>query len=297
MSTIERQIKKRTPSRTWRQAFTPRHLADTVLAGYLPMLIAVIVIALPLLWMVLSSFKPTGEITTTTPALLPSAPTLQNYIDVMDRVPLAQITLNSVIVTVTASLIKVTLAITTAYALVFIPLKFKNVIFVIVLITLMVPPEVVLIPNYLTISAMGGRNTLWGIMLPGLGTAFGTFLLRQHFKTLPKELMEAAELDRAGHGKRLWRIVVPISTPTIATVALVIIVNEWNEYMWPRIITDDPSSMTLPVGLNLLKSVETSAGSNGLYMAGAVMVIIPMLIVFASLQRYIVAGLTQGAVK
>ena len=140
-------------------------------------------------------------------------------------------------------------------------------------------------------------NTLWGIILPGLGTAFGTFLLRQHFRTLPKELTEAAELDGAGPWRRLWQIVVPVSIPTIATVALVTIVGEWNSFLWPLIIIDNPAKMTLPVGLNLLQSIESQTGSYGTLMAGAVLVILPVLVVFAALQRYIVAGLTQGAVK
>jgi sn-glycerol 3-phosphate transport system permease protein len=222
---------------------------------------------------------------------------VENYAAVADRVPLARVFLNSVIVTFVGAAIKVFLAITTAYALVFIKIPFRNAIFLGILVALMVPPEAAMLPNFLSISAIGGRDTLWGIILPGLGTAFGTFMLRQQFKTLPAELMEAAELDGAGHWRRLWRIVAPVSTPTIATVALVIIVNEWNNFLWPLVIIDSPEKMTLPVGLNLLKSIETQTGSYGILMAGAVIVIAPVLIVFAALQRYIVAGLTQGAVK
>lgn len=283
--------------RSWKHAFTRRHIVGTIVAGYLPILIAVVVIAVPLLWMVLSSFKPVSEIITQNPTFLPQDPTFANYIAVTERVPLGQILLNSVIVTSVGASIKVLLAITTAYALVFIKIRFKNVIFLGILVALMVPPEAALLPNYMTISALGGRNTLWGIILPGLGTAFGTFLLRQQFRAVPVELMEAAELDSAGHWTRLWRILVPVSAPAIATVALVTIVNEWNNFMWPLVITDTPSAMTLPVGLNLLRSVEGSTGSYGFFMAGAVLVIVPILIIFAALQRYIVSGLTQGAVK
>ncbi|GAA1999968.1 carbohydrate ABC transporter permease [Brevibacterium samyangense] len=277
--------------------FSRRRIAGTLVAGYLPMVIAFALIVLPLLWMVIGSFKPANEIITTTPTLLPQEPTLANYAKVADQVPLGRVLFNSVVTTVVASAIKVYLAIATAYALVFVKVRFKNVIFLLVLVALMVPPEVALLPNYMTISALGGRNTLWGIILPGLGTAFGTFLLRQQFKTLPPELLEAAEMDGAGHWKRMWRIVVPVSAPTIATVALVTIVGEWNNFMWPLIITDTPEKMTLPVGLNLLQSLESSTGSYGVLMAGAVLVILPVLVVFAMLQRYIVAGLTQGAVK
>lgn len=283
--------------RSWWDAFAPRSLADTILTGYLPLLFALVLIVLPLLWMVIASFKPPGEIVTLDPTLLPKDPTGNNYAVVADKVPLGRILVNSVIVTTIGSVVKVLLAITSAYALVFINVRFKNVIFLGILVALMVPPEVALLPNYMTISALGGRNTLWGILLPGLGTAFGTFLLRQQFKTLPIDLLEAAELDGAGHWKKLWRIVVPVCAPAIATVALVTIVTEWNSFMWPLVIADTPEAMTLPVGLNLLQSVEGQTGSYGYLMAGAVLVILPVLIVFASLQRHIVAGLTQGAVK
>lgn len=282
----------------WRRAFTRANLADTLLAGYVPMILAVLVIAVPLLWMVLSSFKPVSEIVTTAPSLLPHSPTTRNYADVAARVPLGRVFLNSVIVTSVASVIKVLLAIMGAYALVFLKrVSGRGVVLMVILVALMVPPEASLLPNYVVIASMGGRNTLWGIILPGLGTAFGTFLLRQQFLTLPPEILEAAQLDGAGHWRRLWRIVVPITVPTIATVALVTIVSEWNNFLWPLVITDTPERMTLPVGLNLLNSIESQTGTYGILMAGAVLVIIPVLVIFAALQRYIVAGLTQGAVK
>ena len=280
-----------------RRRIGPRELWDAIITGYVPMLLALAVIVLPLLWMILASFKPAAEIVTTTPTLLPQNPTMDNYAQVAARVPLLQLFANSVIVTGIAAAIKVLLAITTAYALVFVKVRFKNIIFLGILVALMVPPEAAMLPNFLTISALGGRNTLWGIILPGLGTAFGTFLLRQQFKTIPPAIVEAAELDGAGHWRRLWRVIVPISAPAIATVTLVTVVNEWNNFFWPLIIVDTPQKMTLPVGLNLLNSIEGQTGLYGVLMAGAVLVIIPVLIIFAALQRYIVEGLTQGAVK
>lgn len=288
---------ERSSRRSRREAISLPHLLQTVLAGYLPMLLALLIIVLPLAWMALSSFKPASEIVTIAPTFWPQQPTIDNYAQVAARVPLGTVVLNSIIVTVIGAAIKVLLAITTAYALVFIQVPFRNTIFLGILVALMVPPEVAMLPNYITIASLGGRNTLWGIILPGLGTAFGTFLLRQQYKTLPIDLLEAAELDGAGHWRRLWRVVVPVSAPTIATVSLVTIVNEWNNFLWPLVIVDSPDKMTLPVGLNLLQSIEGQTGSYGILMAGAVLVIVPVLIVFAALQRYIVAGLTQGAVK
>jgi sn-glycerol 3-phosphate transport system permease protein len=278
------------------RAFSRANLAATLAGGYLPLLIAVLVVFLPLLWMVLSSFKQPGEIVTLDLKLLPEALNPDNYKVAMTTVPFGQFFLNSTIVTVVGAGIKVLLAILTAYALVFVRFPFRNVIFVLILVALMVPPQVSILPNYILIAGMGGKNTLWGIILPGLGTAFGTFLLRQHFLTLPGSILEAAEIDGAGHWRRLWQVVAPVSLPSIATVALVTVVSEWNEYIWPLIITDKPESMTLPVGLTLLQNSESNGAGWGIMMAGAVLVILPILVVFAMLQRYIVAGLTQGSV-
>jgi sn-glycerol 3-phosphate transport system permease protein len=275
----------------------PRNLWAAAVAAYVPIVLAVVIVVLPLVWMVISSFKTPGELLTTDLSIVPHSLVPTNYIDAAERIPFGRLFLNSTIVTVLGAGIKVLLAIFTAYALVFVRFPFKNVVFAGVLVTLMVPPQVSLLPNYLLVTDLGGANTYWGIILPGLGTGFGTFLLRQHFLSLPRSIMEAAEIDGAGHWRRLWQVVVPISTPSIATVALVSIVFEWNDYLWPLVIISDPSMMTLPVGLTLLANSESGALAYPLEMAGAVAVIVPVLIVFTALQRYIIAGLTQGAVK
>ncbi|NUP73301.1 MAG: carbohydrate ABC transporter permease [Sinomonas sp.] len=276
--------------------FSKANFLGTLAGGYIPLILATLIVFLPLLWMVLSSFKSAGEIVTTDLKFLPEHFSLGNYAEAMTTVPFAQFFLNSAIVTFVGSAIKVSLAILTAYALVFVRFPFKNLIFILILVALMVPPQVTILPNYVLVAGIGGKNTLWGIILPGLGTAFGTFLLRQHFLTIPGAMLEAAEIDGAGHWRRLWRIVAPVSLPSIATVALVTIVSEWNDYIWPLIITDRPATMTLPVGLTLLQNSEGNSGTGwGVLMAGAVLVILPVLVVFAMLQRYIVAGLTQGS--
>jgi sn-glycerol 3-phosphate transport system permease protein len=274
-----------------------RNLVATITTGYLPIVLATLVVVLPLLWMVLASFKSPSELLTQNLDVLPNSLAPTNYAEAADTVPFGRLFFNSVLVTAVGAVIKVVLAVLTAYALVFVRFPGKKIIFALVLATLMVPPQVSLLPNYVLITDLGGADTYWGIILPGLATGFGTFLLRQQFLTLPASIMEAAELDGAGHWKRLTRIVVPISTPAIATVALVSIVFEWNEYLWPLVIVSDPHMMTLPVGLTLLQNSESGADGYGLVMAGTVLVIVPVLVVFAAFQRYIVSGLTQGAVK
>jgi sn-glycerol 3-phosphate transport system permease protein len=276
--------------------FSRANPVQTIAGGYLPLVLATLMVFLPLLGMVLSSFKQPGEIITMDLKILPESLDPENYRTAMTAVPFGRFFLNSLIVTTVGATIKVILAILTAYALVFVRFPYKNVIFVLILVALMVPPQVSILPNYILVAGMGGKNTLWGIILPGLGTAFGTFLLRQHFMTLPASILESAEIDGAGHWRRLWQIVAPVSVPSIATVALVTVVSEWNDYIWPLIITDRPDTMTLPVGLTLLQNSESNGSGWGILMAGAVLVIVPILLVFAALQRYIVAGLTQGSV-
>ena len=270
---------------------------STLLGGYLPLVAIVLLVALPLLWMVLSSFKQVSEIITLDLHALPQHWSLVNYTEAFRTAPFGRFFLNSVLVTAVGASLKVLLAIHTAYALVFVRFPAKNVIFVAVLVALMVPPQVAILPNYVLVAGMNGLNTYWGIIVPSLGTAFGTFLLRQAFRSLPMSMLEAAEVDGAGHLARLWRMVVPTTEPSIATVALVTIVSEWNEYIWPLIITTDPNLMTLPVGLTLLQNNESGPAGYGVMMAGAVIVILPVLVVFAFLQRYIVAGLTAGSVS
>lgn len=285
------------PARRNNSAFSRQNLMATITGGYIPLVLATLVMVLPLLWMMISSFKAPGEILSTDLHVLPENPSLANYEAAWNSVPIPRFFLNSVIVTTIGATIKVLLAIFTAYALVFVRFPFKKVIFVLILVALMVPPQVSILPNYVLIAGLGGVNTYWGIILPGLGTAFGTFLLRQYFLTIPYSMLEAAELDGADHLRTLWSVVVPVSIPSVATVALVTIVTEWNDYIWPLIITSEASRMTLPVGLTALQNSEGNTGSGwGILMAGTVLVIVPVLIVFAMLQRHIVSGLTQGSV-
>jgi len=263
--------------------------------GYLSLAVAVVVMSVPLIWMVLASFKQPQELYSMPLPVLPESFDGANYAHVAERLPLARLFLNSVFITVLGAGLKVLLGLTCAYALVFMEFPYKRIVFTIVLFTLLVPQQITIIPNYTLIASLGWLNTYQGILLPGLASAFGTFLFRQHFRTLPISILEAAALDGAGHWRRLWRFVVPISLPTISAVALVSLVAEWNEYLWPFLVVDNAEMMTLPLGLTLLQNID---GMNnwGLLMAATVLVTLPMLAVFLILQRRLVAGLTAGAV-
>ena len=265
------------------------------LAGYLLMGLAIAAMVMPLLWMMLASFKRRDEIYTVPIQWLPESFALSNYVDALAAVPFGNFFINSLITTVVGATLKICLGLTTAYAVVFLEFPFKKFVFTLVVFALLVPQQIVIIPNYTLVSGLGWINTYQGLILPGLASAFGTFLFRQHFLTLPVSILEAAALDGASHWTRLWRFVVPISAPTIAAVALVSIVSEWNEYLWPLLVVDKAEMMTLPVGLTLLQNND-GVTNWGVLMAGTVLITVPVLIVFFILQRRIVTGLTSGAV-
>lgn len=265
------------------------------LSGYLLLAVAVAAMILPLVWMMLASFKKRDEIYTVPIQWLPASFELSNYFAALEAVPFGNFFINSLITTVVGATLKIALGLTTAYAVVFLEFPFKKYVFALVVFALLIPQQIVIIPNYTLISDLGWINTYQGLIVPGLASAFGTFLFRQHFLTLPISVLEAAALDGASHWRRLWTFVVPISAPTIAAVALVSIVSEWNEYLWPLLVVDRAEMMTLPVGLTLLQNND-GVTNWGVLMAGTVLITVPVLIVFFLLQRRIVSGLTSGAV-
>jgi sn-glycerol 3-phosphate transport system permease protein len=264
-------------------------------AGYITMIFATVVLGAPLLWLVLASLKAPDELYQLPLQWLPAHPDLDNYAQAASAIPLGRLLVNSIGLTVVGAGLKVVLGLCCAYALVFLDFPFKRVVFGLVIVTLMIPPQITIIPNYTLVASLGWLNTYQGILVPGLASAFGTFLFRQHFLTLPASILEAAELDGAGHWRKLWRFVVPMSTPTLAAVALVSVVTEWNDYLWPFLVVDHPDKMTLPVGLTLLQNTD-GMSDWGVLLAATVVVTLPILLVFLVLQRRLVDGLTAGAV-
>jgi sn-glycerol 3-phosphate transport system permease protein len=274
---------------------TRRRRKPLQIGGYLGLVLAIAVMILPLVWMFLAGFKERDEIYTVPIQWLPETYDLSNYFAALAAVPFGNFFLNSTITTVIGAGLKMLLGLTTAYAVVFLEFPFKKFVFGLVIFALLVPQQIVMIPNFTLVASLGWINTYQGIIVPGLASAFGTFLFRQHFLTLPISILEAAALDGASHWIRLWRFIVPISAPTIAAVALVSIVSEWNEYLWPLLVVDRSDMMTLPVGLTLLQNND-GVTNWGVLMAGTVLVTVPVLIAFFALQKRIIAGLTAGGV-
>jgi sn-glycerol 3-phosphate transport system permease protein len=266
------------------------------LLGYLAMLLAVVVIGLPIYWTVIASFKTSQEIYRIPPTWFPLAPTVENFAEAWAGAPFARYYLNSFITTFVGSGLEVYFAITSAYALAFLRFPRKNLVFIILLAALMIPAEITIIPNYLTIARLGWINTYAGIIVPGAAIAYGTFLLRQAFLSLPYEVLEAAKVDGAGHLRTLTSVVAPMAQPAIVTMALLSLVAKWNEFLWPLLVTNTAEMRTLPIGIYWLRNQE-GVINWGVVMAGSLFLIVPVLLVFLWLQRYIVEGIAAGAVK
>ena len=274
---------------------TPRRMIGRILL-YVGLLLVGLASIIPVYWLLSSSVKPTSEIFVFPPKWFPTSFHWQNFVDAWNSAPFGRMYINSLVVTIVGAVGEICVAILSSYAFVFLRFPKKNWIFGLFLAAMMVPGTVVLLPNYMTVAQLGWVNSYAGLIVPGFGSVFAMFLLRQHMMTLPKEINEAARVDGAGHLRTLWSIVLPLSKPMVVTVMIVALVTKWNDFIWPLIVTNTDSMRVLPVGLLMLKSDEGYVNW-GAVMAATCFVVIPVLIVFFIAQRHIVAGLTQGATK
>jgi sn-glycerol 3-phosphate transport system permease protein len=264
--------------------------------GYMTMAIAVVLVGLPMYWMLIAAFKTNQEIFTSPPTWIPLAPTLDNFPAAWQQAPFGHFYVNSLIYTLVSGTAKILQAVFSGYAFAFLRFPRKNVVFLLLLMALMIPDEFTVLPNFLTLALVGWTNTYQGLLLPGFVSAFGTFLLRQHFLSLPREVLDAARVDGAGHLRTLFSVVLPMSRPVLATLVLLTAVQRWNDYLWPLIITNSTEMRTLSVGIALLFQKE-SGTVWGLVMAGTLYVVLPVLVLFLLVQRHIVEGIAAGAVK
>jgi sn-glycerol 3-phosphate transport system permease protein len=260
------------------------------------MALAVVLVGIPIYWMLLAAFKTNQEIFTSPPTWIPLAPTLDNFPTAWNQAPFGRFYVNSLIYTVFSGSAKILQAIFSAYAFAFLKFPKKDAVFLLLLVALMIPEEFTVLPNFLTLALVGWTDTYQGMLLPGFVSAFGTFLLRQHFLSLPREVLDAARVDGATHLRTLWNIVLPMSRPVLATLVLLTAVQRWNDYLWPLIITNSTEMRPLSVGIALLFQKETGT-EWGVVMAGTLYVVLPVLVLFLLVQRHIVEGIAAGAVK
>lgn len=266
------------------------------IAGYAAMVLAALVFLLPLYFIVITSLKTHGDIYSNPISWIPEPFVPGNYVDVFNNLNFGMYLRNSLIITSVLTVVEVTLGVLSAYSFAFLRFPGRDLLFVLVIGSLMVPNQITIISNYALVAQWGWRNTFIGIIVPLAGVAFGTFLMRNHFLSLPTEIMEAAEMDHAGFFRTLFRVVLPMSWPTLSAFVLITVVTEWNQYLWPFLIANDDSVIPLPIGLTQLQDAEGMTNW-GPVMAGTVITTIPMLIVFALLQKQMIKGLTAGAVK
>jgi sn-glycerol 3-phosphate transport system permease protein len=264
--------------------------------GYAALILAVVVIGLPMYWMLLAAFKTNREIFSNPTTWIPVAPTLENFPAAWNQVPFGRFYVNSLVYTLVSGGAKLVQAVLCGYAFAYLRFPFKNALFVLLLAALMIPEEVTVLPNFLTISNLGWADTYPGLLIPGFVSAFGTFLMRQHFMGLPREVLEAGRVDGAGHLRTLWNIVLPMSRPVLATLVLLTVVQRWNDFLWPLISTNATDMRVLSVGISLLFSRETGTAW-GMVMAGTLFVVFPIVVLFLLVQRHVVEGIAAGAVK
>lgn len=273
-----------------------RHNIMGAVAAYLGMVLVTLLIGVPIYWMVIGSLKGMAEVYRVPPTWIPEDPTISNFGRAWNSAPFGRYYINTIITTFFGSGFEIFFAVTSAYAFVFLRFPKREWLFLVLLAALMVPNQVTILPNYLTVAALGWINTYQGIIVPGASVAYGTFLLRQYYRTLPLEIMDAAKVDGAGHLRTLVSVVVPLAKPAIISFGLLSVVAKWNDFLWPLLVTNTKNMRVLPIGIYWLM-VEEGTIEWGVVMAGALFVVVPVVLVFLYAQRYIVEGIAAGAVK
>jgi multiple sugar transport system permease protein len=250
---------------------------------------------LPFAWMLSTSFK-TGEFTfVITPQLIPTAPTIDNYAKIFAAVPMGKFLLNSIFVSVVSTALMVLNCAMAGYAFARIKFPGREIVFYAYLATLMIPQQVTLVPLFVLMTWLDWGNTYQALILPSSFGAFGTFLLRQFYLRLPREVEEAAFMDGAGYVRIFFTIGLQLARPALATLAVFAFMASWNSFLWPLIITSDQSMMTLPVGLSFLNGRYTTDWN--VLMAGAVIGTLPIIAVYVFAQKYIIQGLATTGLK
>jgi len=243
----------------------------------------------PIIWMLLSALKPSAEVFTTPPTLFGSEVKFSNFVEAWNYLPFGRFILNTVFVAGIGTLITLVASAMSGYAFARLNFRFRGGLFVLYLSTLIVPQEVIVIPMFLVMQRLGWVNSYQALILPWAFTAFGTFLLRQFFLTIPRELEEAAKIDGCGHIRILRSIVIPVAAPAIAVLAVFTFISYWNSFLWPLIIINDTAKMTVPLGLDLFLGQQGQRWE--LLMAAATISMVPTVILVLALQKYLVRGI------
>ncbi len=262
---------------------------------YILLLLTALVVVYPFLMMFCTSFKPDAEVIAFPPRLLPQAPTFANYQHIWTRIPFGLFFRNSLIYSLTVTLVSLFFDSMCAYALARLNFRGREIIFFIILATLMIPTQVTMIPLFINLSNMGWINTFPGLIVPHITSAFGIFLLRQFFLSIPKELEDAARIDGASELRIYWQIILPLSRTAIATLFVFHFMYNWNDFLWPLVVTTSETMRTLPAGLALFMGDHNV--EYGLLMAGSVISAAPLLLAFLFAQKYFIRGIAFTGLK
>jgi ABC-type glycerol-3-phosphate transport system permease component len=251
----------------------------------------------PLLWMLGTSLKPVSEGIGGLGSMIPRSPTAENYARVAGLLPLARNTLNSFIVATAGTVVTVFLCSLAGFAFAKYSFPGRDALFLFLLATMMVPPEVGIVPTFLIMRRLGWINTYWALIVPRAATAIGIFYMRQYISGFPTEVMEQGRIDGCGEFGIYWRVVLPAVFPALAAWATISFIARWNDFMWPLLLMRSKEMYTLMVSISILPVSEGLSTPWPVIMAGTTIAVLPLICVYFVLQRFQVSGLTLGAVK
>ena len=265
---------------------------------YLFLGIWALIVLFPFYWMILTSVKSYGSYNSEfIPKLYTLSPTLQNYFDAFTAVPLARYFFNTVIFTVVTTAMMMIVIILAAYAFARIDFKGKNLVFAFFLSLMMIPNELVIITNFVTITNLDLRNTFMGLILPSVTSIFYIYLLKENFEEIPEELYKAAKVDGTSDFRYLYKVMLPISQPTLVTITILKVIECWNSYVWPRLITDDANYFLVSNGIQDIRENGFGRENIPAMMAAVVVISLPLMIIFLIFHKKIMAGVSRGGTK
>ncbi len=257
-----------------------------------------LIVLFPFYWMLLTSVKSysayNGEYV---PSFFTLSPTLQNYVDAFTTVNLARYFTNTIVFTLATTAIMMVVIIFAAYAFARLDFPGKNLVFALFLSLMMIPSELVVITNFVTITNWGMRNTFWGLILPSVTSVFYIYLLKENFEQVPEELYKAAKVDGTSDLKYLFKVMLPISQPTVVTIVILKVIECWNSYVWPRLITDDEAYFLVSNGIQEIRENGFGRENIPAMMAAVVVISVPLIVLFLVFHKKIMAGVSRGGTK
>lgn len=265
---------------------------------YLLLGVWAVVVLFPFYWMLLTSVKDYGAYNAEhIPTFFTLSPTLQNYRDAFTSVPLGRYLLNTVFFAVVTTALMVVVITLSAYAFARMEFRGKNLLFTLFLSLMMIPTELVVITNYATITGLELRNTFTGLILPSVTSVFYIYLLKENFEQVPDELYRAAKVDGTSDFKYLWKVMLPICRPTLVTIIILKVIECWNSYVWPRLITDDPNYFLVSNGIQEIRENGFGRENIPAMMAAVVVISVPLILLFFLFRKKIMAGVSRGGIK